>query len=73
MKILEISCHGVPWIVGTVLLFLFSHKSEDIEMSVNLFFGKFVNYVQLLSSANYSLVRPELIFCSKRKDLKPYT
>ncbi|CAG5135147.1 unnamed protein product [Candidula unifasciata] len=39
MKILEISCHGVPWIAGAVLLFLFSHKSEDIEVSVNLFFA----------------------------------
>ncbi|KAK3788200.1 hypothetical protein RRG08_016602 [Elysia crispata] len=36
MKILEISCHGVPWILGSLLLFAFSHKPQDVTVSVNL-------------------------------------
>ncbi|GFR64205.1 phospholipid phosphatase 6 [Elysia marginata] len=36
MKMLEISCHGVPWILGTLLLFFFSHKPQDVTTSVNL-------------------------------------
>ncbi|XP_005104957.1 phospholipid phosphatase 6 [Aplysia californica] len=39
MKVLEISCHGVPWILGTAVMFLCSHRSQDIEISVNLFFA----------------------------------
>ncbi|XP_046567478.1 phospholipid phosphatase 6-like [Haliotis rubra] len=37
MKVLEISCHGVPWLIGTVIWFVCVHKPEDVELSVNLF------------------------------------
>ncbi|RUS83072.1 hypothetical protein EGW08_009158 [Elysia chlorotica] len=36
MKMLEISCHGVPWILGSLLLFAFSYKPIDVTVSVNL-------------------------------------
>ncbi|GFN77554.1 presqualene diphosphate phosphatase-like [Plakobranchus ocellatus] len=36
MKVLEISCHGVPWILGSLLLFSLSHKPQDIVVAVNL-------------------------------------
>ncbi|KAJ8300441.1 hypothetical protein KUTeg_021960 [Tegillarca granosa] len=39
MKLLEISCHGVPWILGTVLLLVSLHKENHIEILVNLFIG----------------------------------
>lgn len=40
MKLLEISCHGVPWLLGTVLLLVSLHKENHIEILVNLFIGK---------------------------------
>ncbi|XP_041370611.1 phospholipid phosphatase 6-like [Gigantopelta aegis] len=38
MKLLEISCHGIPWLLGTVIIFVCVHKPEDVEILVNLFF-----------------------------------
>ncbi|CAL1536738.1 unnamed protein product [Lymnaea stagnalis] len=39
MKLLEISCHGVPWILGACILFLCCHEPHDIEVAVNLLFA----------------------------------
>ncbi|KAL3871847.1 hypothetical protein ACJMK2_039819 [Sinanodonta woodiana] len=36
MKILEISCHGVPWLLGSLALLLSVHRTEHIEILVNL-------------------------------------
>ncbi|KAK6980170.1 presqualene diphosphate phosphatase [Biomphalaria glabrata] len=36
MKLLEISCHGVPWILGALVLFFCSHKPSDIEVAFNM-------------------------------------
>lgn len=48
MKILEISCHGIPWILGTLLILLSVHRAEDIEISFNLLLCKYrilnINY-----------------------------
>lgn len=40
MKLIEISFHGVIWLAGTVTAFLISHRVQDIEVIVNLLFGK---------------------------------
>lgn len=45
MKLLEISCHGVPWILGALVMFVCSHKLQDVTVSVNLLFGKNINYM----------------------------
>ena len=67
MKILEISCHGIPWILGPLLLFSVSHKPQDVTVSVNLLGGESyrVIYVNLKpwsrgNSKNY-------VYCSLRK------
>ncbi|ESO98726.1 hypothetical protein LOTGIDRAFT_84823, partial [Lottia gigantea] len=39
MKLLEISCHGVPWLVANVIFFLCVHREQDVELLVNLFFA----------------------------------
>lgn len=39
MKAMEISCHGIPWIVGTILMLLTVHKADHIEILVNLLIG----------------------------------
>ncbi|KAK3088137.1 hypothetical protein FSP39_015225 [Pinctada imbricata] len=39
MKALEISCHGIPWLLGTFILLLSLHKPEHIEILMNLFIG----------------------------------
>lgn len=44
MKAMEISCHGIPWIVGTILMLLTVHKADHIEILVNLLIGKLTNY-----------------------------
>ncbi|KAK3610882.1 hypothetical protein CHS0354_009749 [Potamilus streckersoni] len=36
MKILEISCHGIPWLLGNLALLLSVHRTEHIEILVNL-------------------------------------
>lgn len=38
MKAMEISFHGVLWLTGTVVAFFMTHRRQDIEMLVNLFF-----------------------------------
>lgn len=40
MKLIEISCHGIPWIFGTVVFILSVHQPHHIELLVNLFYGK---------------------------------
>lgn len=37
MKLLEISFHGILWLVGTLIAFLLAHRVQDVEISVNLF------------------------------------
>lgn len=49
MKFVEFCFHGVLWLIGTLVVFLFSHRVQDIEITVNLFFSKnitirFMNY-----------------------------
>ena len=40
MKLLEFSCHGVPWLLGNIIA-IFVYKDKDTrEILVNLFFGK---------------------------------
>ncbi|OWF50920.1 phospholipid phosphatase 6-like [Mizuhopecten yessoensis] len=39
MKALEISCHGIPWLLGTVALLLTLHKAAHIEVLINLLIG----------------------------------
>ncbi|KAL5012265.1 hypothetical protein ScPMuIL_010816 [Solemya velum] len=36
MKILELSCHGIPWIFGSLLFLLSVHRADHIEVSFNL-------------------------------------
>lgn len=36
MKALEISCHGVPWILGTIVVLVTTHIPEHFEIAVNL-------------------------------------
>ena len=38
MKAVEISFHGVLWLAGTVIAFFMTHRVQDIELLVNLFF-----------------------------------
>lgn len=38
MKAMEISFHGLLWLPGTVMAFFMTHRRQDIEMLVNLFF-----------------------------------
>ncbi|XP_052790039.1 polyisoprenoid diphosphate/phosphate phosphohydrolase PLPP6-like [Mya arenaria] len=45
MKLLEISCHGIPWLTGTVLLILSVHLAHHVEMSVNLLFGLILDLI----------------------------
>ena len=40
MKLVEISCHGIPWIFGTIVLLLSVHHALHVEILVNLFYGK---------------------------------
>jgi hypothetical protein len=40
MKLLEISCHGIPWLLATIVLILSVHQAHHIELLVNLFYGK---------------------------------
>ncbi|KAH9487741.1 Phospholipid phosphatase 6 [Bulinus truncatus] len=39
MKLLEISCHGIPWVLGALVLFFCSHKPSDIEIAFNMLFA----------------------------------
>lgn len=40
MKVLEISCHGIPWLLGTIGLLLSVHKQEHLVVLMNLLIGK---------------------------------
>ena len=40
MKFLEYSCHGIPWIFGTVFLILAAHQKDHQQIFVNLLAGK---------------------------------
>ena len=39
MKLLEISCHGIPWLFFTTLLLLSVHQARHVEVLVNLLYG----------------------------------
>ena len=39
-KLLEYSCHGVPWFVGTALALLASHQSYLHIKLINQFYGE---------------------------------
>lgn len=39
MKALEISCHGVPWLIFAIIGILSSHKATSLEFLVNLLMG----------------------------------
>ncbi|XP_011422413.1 polyisoprenoid diphosphate/phosphate phosphohydrolase PLPP6 [Magallana gigas] len=39
MKVLEISCHGIPWLLGTIGLLLSVHKPEHLVVLMNLLIG----------------------------------
>lgn len=40
MKLIEISCHGIPWLFGTTLMLLSVHQAFHVEILVNLFYGE---------------------------------
>jgi len=40
MRLLEYSCHGVPWFVGVAALLLMSHHFELQQLLLNLFSSK---------------------------------
>ncbi|XP_029639976.1 phospholipid phosphatase 6 isoform X1 [Octopus sinensis] len=39
MIVLEISCHGLLWIVATITMLMCIHKANHVEIVFNLFFG----------------------------------
>lgn len=41
MRLLEYSCHGVPWFVGVVALLLVSHQLEMQQRLLNLFSSEY--------------------------------
>lgn len=45
MKAIEISCHGIPWLLGTIILILSVHQQRHIELLVNLFYGLIIDIV----------------------------
>ena len=40
MMLLELSCHGVPWILGSVVAVFVSHQIKTQEKFINLLMGK---------------------------------
>jgi len=40
MRLLEYSCHGVPWFVGVAVLILMSHQFETQQRLLNLYSSK---------------------------------
>lgn len=40
MKLVEISCHGIPWLLGTTVMILSVHQAFHVEILVNLFYGE---------------------------------
>lgn len=44
MKVLEISCHGIPWLLGTIGLLLSVHKPKHLVVLMNLLIGKILKY-----------------------------
>ncbi|XP_050389551.1 polyisoprenoid diphosphate/phosphate phosphohydrolase PLPP6 [Patella vulgata] len=49
MKLLEISCHGIPWLVANVVFFLCVHREQDVELLVNLFFALIFDIIVVAS------------------------
>ena len=41
MRLLEYSCHGVPWFVGVAVLLLMSHQFELQQRLLNLFSSEY--------------------------------
>ena len=41
MKVLEYSCHGVPWLSATILGLFFTHKAHVQEILLNLLIGMY--------------------------------
>ena len=41
MRLLEYSCHGVPWFVGVAALLLMSHQFETQQKLINLFSSEY--------------------------------
>jgi len=41
MRLLEYSCHGVPWFVGVAALLLMSHQFEMQQKLLNLFSSEY--------------------------------
>lgn len=40
MKLIEISCHGIPWLFVTTLMLLSVHQAIHVEILVNLLYGE---------------------------------
>ncbi|KAH3801829.1 polyisoprenoid diphosphate/phosphate phosphohydrolase PLPP6-like [Dreissena polymorpha] len=45
MKLIEVSCHGVPWLLVTTLFLLSVHKAHHVEMLVNLLYGLILDLI----------------------------
>jgi len=48
MKVIEISCNGVTWLVGTAVIFLLSLRPNDVELIVNAFFSEYDDWTTYL-------------------------
>ena len=47
MRLLEYSCHGVPWFVGVAAMLLMSHQFEMQQRLLNLFSSEYDKFKQL--------------------------
>ncbi|KAL8621108.1 hypothetical protein ACOMHN_048150 [Nucella lapillus] len=66
MKALEISFHGLLWLGGTVVAFFMTHRVQDIELLVNLFFLLIVDLIIVgLTKVIFRRARP----ASNRMDM----
>ncbi|XP_064616641.1 polyisoprenoid diphosphate/phosphate phosphohydrolase PLPP6-like [Liolophura sinensis] len=43
MKLLEISCHGIPWYLCTIAGLMMAYRPENIEVLMNLLIGLFLD------------------------------
>ena len=41
MKVLEISCHGIPWFVFVVAAIFAAHRAKTLELLMNLLMGTY--------------------------------
>ncbi|KAL4219473.1 lipid phosphatase [Mactra antiquata] len=45
MKLIEISCHGIPWLFGTLVMILSVHQALHVELLINLFYGLVIDLI----------------------------